>query len=282
MLQSLAMKEYDSSTFESFGFTIIDETHHISSKVFSKALFNICTKYMLGLSATPIRKDGLTKVLNWFIGDIFYCIQRENQSSVTVQVIPFSCDEYKVDPPLNKLGKIALSQVINIVTSIHLRNSKILELIQSNLLLGRKIILLTDRRQHCEDLNDLFISFNLSFTSGLYMGGMKQCVLKENESCNVIFATFSLAHEGLDIPSLDTLILASPKTDIVQSCGRILRETIGKKNNPLIIDFNDKFASLPNQFRKRKIYYKEAGFYISSNNATNKEPSIQSYSFIDE
>ena len=66
MLQSLSMKDYPSSLFDSFGFTIIDEVHHISSEVFSCALFKLVTKYMLGFSATMNRKDGTTKVFKMF------------------------------------------------------------------------------------------------------------------------------------------------------------------------------------------------------------------------
>ena len=62
MLQSLVLKEYPVTMFDSFGFTIIDEVHHISSETFSNALFKVVTKYMLGLSATMNRKDGTTKV----------------------------------------------------------------------------------------------------------------------------------------------------------------------------------------------------------------------------
>ncbi len=62
MLQSLSMKDYPASMFDSFGLTIIDEVHHISSEVFSCALFKLVTKYTLGLSATMNRSDGTTKV----------------------------------------------------------------------------------------------------------------------------------------------------------------------------------------------------------------------------
>ena len=282
MLQSLAMKEYESNMFETFGFTIIDETHHISSKVFSKALFNVCTKHMLGLSATPIRKDGLTKVLNWFIGDIFYSIQRENQTSVNVDIQRFKCEEYTKDPPLNKLGKISLATVINNLVIIEERNDLICKLLLENVSKGRKIILLSDRRSHCELLHEKIKEQTSEFTSGLYMGGMKQDKLNESEKCDIILATFSLAHEGLDIPTLDTLILATPKTDIVQSCGRILRETVGKKNNPLIIDICDMFASMPAQANKRKKYYIESGFHIIGTKSKNIPKQTTGYCFIEE
>ena len=282
MLQSLAMKEYDANMFETFGFTIIDETHHISSKIFSKALFNVCTKHMLGLSATPIRKDGLTKVLEWFIGDIFYSIQRENQTSVTVKIHKFKCEEFKNDPPLNKLGKISLSTLINQLTLIEKRNELILKCLIEAMEQKRKVIVLSDRRNHCELLHVMVKNCIPDSSSGLYMGGMKQEQLKESETCDIILATFSLAHEGLDIPSLDTLILSTPKTDIVQSCGRILRETTGKKNDPLIIDICDLYASLPAQGNKRRKYYIESGFLINGHKEKKECKALASYSFIEE
>jgi len=282
MLQSLAMKDYSPSTFDSFGLTIIDETHHISSKVFSKALFTVCTKYMIGLSATPIRKDGLTKVLNWFIGDIIFSVQRENQNTVNVDISNFKCDEYTEDPPLNKMGKISLSTVINQLVVIEKRNNLIIDLLKKDMADNRKTILLTDRRNHCEILFSLVQQHIPSSTVGLYMGGMKQNELEKSEKCDIILATFSLAHEGLDIPTLDTLILASPKTDIIQSCGRILRETVGKKNTPLIHDIVDRYASLPSQALKRRKYYVESGFIVNGNKTKKPVKHMDSYSFIEE
>jgi superfamily II DNA or RNA helicase len=65
MLQTLSMKEFDNNAFDDFGHVIIDECHTISSRIFSKALFKVNAKYMLGISATPNRSDGLMKVLNY-------------------------------------------------------------------------------------------------------------------------------------------------------------------------------------------------------------------------
>jgi superfamily II DNA or RNA helicase len=72
MLQSLSMKDYPADTFTSFGLMVIDEVHHISSEVFSCALFKVVTKYTMGLSATMNRKDGTTKVFKMFLGDVVY------------------------------------------------------------------------------------------------------------------------------------------------------------------------------------------------------------------
>ena len=76
MLQTLSMKALDPCIFESFGLTVVDETHHMGAEVFSNALFTIVTKHMLGLSATMKRKDGLTKIFKLFLGDLEYSMIR--------------------------------------------------------------------------------------------------------------------------------------------------------------------------------------------------------------
>ena len=121
---------------------------------------------------------------------------------------------------------------------------------------GRKLLVLSDRRLHCEYLHSQFPG------SGLYMGGMSEAQLEESSKCGIIFGTFSQAHEGLDIPTLDTLILATPKSDIKQSIGRIMRETPGKKNSPHIWDIRDEWSILNAMYYKRRKVYREGGFAI--------------------
>ena len=94
------------------------------------------------------------------------------------------------------------------------------------------------------------------------MGGMKEAQLQESSKKKIIFATFSQAHEGLDIPTLDTVILASPKSDITQSIGRIMRETKGKKNNPHIYDVHDPWSIFTAMYYKRTKVYRQGGFKI--------------------
>ena len=283
MLQSVAMKEYPSGTFDDFGLTIIDETHHVCSKIFSRALFNVSSRFMLGLSATPQRKDGLTKVLHWFLGPMAFQIKRENQTGVCVDVFHYNDPIFNESPPLSVAGQVSIPSVITQLTCIDDRNELIVNTICSQLKEGRKIIILSERRLHCELLLSR-VSNNLpQISCGLYMGGMKQAELKQNESCDAIFATYSLAHEGLDIPTLNTLIMATPKTDVVQSCGRILREAGQRSHTPLIVDIVDSYATLPGQFKKRKKFYKASGFNINSKHQEIEEPQADtfgSYSFI--
>ena len=135
----------------------------------------------------------------------------------------------------------------------------------------RKILVLTDRREHCSVLMCMCQSKYSDDSVGLYIGGMKTKDLKESEGKSIIIGTYTLAHEGLDIPSLDSIILATPKSNIVQAVGRILRETPGKQHNPLIIDVLDKWGPFFHQYKKREKYYLEAGFTINSSKKVIEE-----------
>ena len=262
MLQSVCVKDYSSNIFEGFGFMIIDETHHICTRVFSNVFFKINTKYMLGLSATVERKDGLTKVIEWFIGNVAFKILRSNQSNVKVKKVNYKSDIYKNDFPLMKTGKLCIVEAITTIININDRNDVIVNLICQNK--HRNVLVLTDRREHCFEIENRLKKIGQPV--GLYIGGLNYKDLKESENCNIIIGTYSLVNEGLDIPKLDTLIMATPKVDVIQSVGRILRETTGKQNNPLIIDIVDNWGCFPQQFIKRKKYYNEAGFDISKEN----------------
>jgi superfamily II DNA or RNA helicase len=257
MLQSLSLKEYSFEDFDSIGTLIVDEAHHICAKVFSQSLFKLCPKHAFGLSATPNRKDGLTKVLHWFMGPTFFSVERKNQDQVDVFPLVYTCPRFEDPPPCTRFGKLSLPTMITELTEMPDRNRMILQTIKDVAKTTRQILVLSDRRFHCEFLHQKFKT-----TSGLYMGGMKEADLTESSKKQIIFATFSQAHEGLDIPSLDTVILATPKSDIVQSIGRIMRETKGKKNNPRIYDVVDHWSVFFAMYNKRLRVYRQGGFNI--------------------
>jgi superfamily II DNA or RNA helicase len=102
---------------------------------------------------------------------------------------------------------------------------------------------------------------------------MKEKDLEESAKSPIVVATFQLAHEGLDIPALDTVILATPKSDIKQSIGRIMRETAGKLNDPLIFDIADQWSVFFAMYRKRLKVYREGGFELSSESSVDEKPT---------
>ena len=268
MLQSLSLKEYSFEDFDSIGTLIVDEAHHICAKVFSQSLFKLCPKHVYGLSATPNRKDGLTKVLHWFMGPTFFSVERENQHQVDVFPLEFTCQRFRDPPPCTRYGKLSLATMITELTEMPDRNALIMSTIRDATRSTRQVLVLSDRRFHCEYLHQRFKD-----RSGLYMGGMKEADLAESSKKQIIFATFSQAHEGLDIPSLDTVILATPKSDIVQSIGRIMRETNGKKNNPRIYDILDQWSVFFAMYNKRLKVYRQGGFKIPN----QKEEKVENF-----
>jgi predicted helicase len=98
---------------------------------------------------------------------------------------------------------------------------------------------------------------------GYYIGGMSQTKLNDSAKANIILATTHMSSEGLDIPTLNSLILVSPMSDIEQSVGRILRSKVSDRIiKPLIIDIVDNFSIFTNRFNKRKAYYKKKKYNI--------------------
>lgn len=261
MLQSISMKDYDPSVFASFGLTIIDEVHHISSEVFSRALFKIVSKYMLGLSATMERKDGTTYVFKQFLGEVVFKGEREEEHNVEVRAIEY----VSKDPEFNKVecdfrGNPKYSTMIVKLCEYGDRSDFIVrvvcDLVKEQP--GAQIMILAHNRSLLTYLHDSIVHQGFA-TVGYYVGGMREEALKSTEDRQVVVATYAMAAEALDIKTLNSLIMVTPKTDIVQSVGRILRE---KHEKPLVVDIVDKHDVFQNQWTKRRRYYKKCEYTI--------------------
>jgi len=268
MLQSLSMKEYPEETFHSFGLTIVDECHHISSEVFCRSLQKIITRCTLGLSATMQRKDGLTKVFKMFLGDIIYSEERDTTDAVLVKAIQYisagdadfdeMCYDYRGNP--------AYSTMISKLCAYSPRSEFILQVLQKEMLerKGQQIMILAHNRNLLTYLHDA-IEHRQIATVGYYVGGMKEEALKKSETCEVIIATYAMAAEALDIKTLTTLILATPKTDVIQAVGRILRV---KHERPLVVDIIDSHDVFLSQWQKRRKYYASNTYKIMHTNSS--------------
>jgi superfamily II DNA or RNA helicase len=102
-------------------------------------------------------------------------------------------------------------------------------------------------------LHDAIAERNIA-TVGYYVGGMKESALKKTEEKQVVIATYAMAAEALDIKTLCTLIMVTPKTDIEQSVGRILRSD---HEQPIVVDIVDSHDPFIKQWNKRKTFYKK-------------------------
>lgn len=267
MLQSISMKDYPIEIFDSFGLTIIDECHHVCTNSFSNALFKVSTKKMLGLSATPKRADGLTKVLNWFLGKILINEIQSNVENPEVKFVFVKKYSSGIEPKYNLYGKLILSNMITQLTEDNARNEVILSEIVEAYKLNRNIIMLTDRREHCEYIKSCLNDRGINEV-GLYLGGMTEKELNSSNEQKIILATYSMAAEGYDNPKLDTLIMATGRSNVEQSCGRVLRRK--NANNPLIIDIVDS-EYLNNQYITRRKFYKKKNYVLNSSLKNSKE-----------
>lgn len=275
MLQSLSMKEYPPSVFESFGLTIIDEVHHISSEVFSNSLFKIVTNYMLGLSATMNRKDGTTKVFKMFLGDVVFKGKRDEERAVTVRAIDYYINDDDFNTEVTDFrGNPAYSTMISKLCEYNRRSEFILTLIVDmlNENPNQQIMVLAHNKNLLKYLHDAIAHRNIA-SVGYYVGGMKEAALKATESKKIVIATYSMAAEALDIKTLTTLIMATPKTDIEQSVGRILRE---KHSHPVVVDIIDHHGIFQNQWKKRRAFYIKENYKIIHTTNAKYSPDVNS------
>ena len=261
MLQSLSMKDYPKDMFKEYGLSIYDECHHLSAEVFSRAFFKVVTKYGLGLSATMKRKDGLTKVLKWFLGPIVCKIERKGEDNVLVKAINYETN----DEEFNRVekdyrGQIKYTTMVKKLCEFNRRSEFILKILSDLLKKNPKqqIMILGHQKKLLHYLHDA-IKHRTIATVGYYIGGMKEEELKKSEGKKVVIATYAMAEEGLDIKTLTTLIMATPKVDVTQSVGRILRK---KHKQAIVVDIVDSHSLFQRHFAKRKTFYRKSKFKI--------------------
>jgi superfamily II DNA or RNA helicase len=271
MLQSISMIDYDSTIFDKFGCVIFDEAHHCASRVFSKALQKLGSKYVIGLSATPTRADGLTKILHWYMGEIIYKLVKKGDNRVYIK-----CFNYETVNKLfeekkgwfNKKMRLSIPKMVTNLCKIKERNTFIIKILnQLRSSYERKVLVLSHRLDHLKILKDGIdkiikdemdagnIDINECKTA-YYIGKMKAYELDDAIDADIIFATYAMAEEGLDIDKLNTLVLASPQKKIEQSIGRILRKQIKEGDiSPLVIDICDQLSCFKNWADNSRMKY---------------------------
>lgn len=285
MMHSLCLKDYPEGTFDSFGLMVIDECHHLGSEMFSKVLCKIGTKYRLGLSATPERRDGLHSVYAMHVGKLAHKEKRSENNQLQVKAIKLLSNDpaYKTVYMANGKTKNTTQMVSNI-TQCQNRNDYITSLIMELVSEGRRILVLSSRRNHLEVLHNLIINAGHK-SVGFYYGnkGMNKKEYKKmllvSAKCDIILATEQLAKEGLDIPGLDTLVMTTSIAELgalEQSIGRILRKFYTKDmTGPLVVDLVDKeCGNFGKHYTKRKKLYKEEGYSIKEETVNLKVETL--------
>ena len=182
-------------------------------------------------------------------------------------------------------GDVNRPKTINKLTTIGRRNKFIIdnieEILQED---GRKILVLSDRIEHLQTLKNRLDQREIT-SSDFYIGGMKQKALDKAKESQVIFASYGMASEGLDIPELNTLFMVTSRKEVEQAVGRVIRK-VNPLVRPLIYDFTDQLPSFVNQGRNRRKLYKKMGFEIKiievKNNVVTREECISELTSLKE
>lgn len=273
MIQSISMRDYDKNIFADFGLVVVDECHHIASRVFSRALSKITTKYTLGLSATPERNDGLTYVIKWYLGEMLHSEETGCNIGVNVHKIMFETDDPKFieQTQWSPSGNvISVSKMVSSLSQIIERNDMIVSVIK-NMCDDptRKILILSGRLEQLQYLKCKTENCIDNKIISYYIGSTTEEQRRNAEQfADIIFATYDMAQEGFDVPRLNTLIMATPKKNIIQSIGRVMRKP-DAKTNPIIVDIFDNLSIFIGQGKKRMALYNKNRYNIFVCDHTN-------------
>jgi len=265
MLQGIMRDDVSYKSFKDIGFVIVDECHHIASEAFVRCIPKLTSKHMLGLSATPERKDRLMHVINWCLGPMLY---QSNSAEKVDEGVKVEVYEYKHDDPkfnevlYNNSGVMFTSLMVNKLTEFEPRNLFLVELLKDIYEDDtRQILVLSDRVEHTKKLFEL-LPPDIQAHTGILARGMKPAVRTEFcESKRILISTYQLVKEGFDVATLNTLVMGTSRPDVEQIVGRILRVEKTKRNvAPLIIDIVD--TTFRRQFQERLSLYKSRSYEI--------------------
>lgn len=290
MIHSIALKDYDDAIFTDFGVVAYDECHRTPSRILSNAFKKAGATYTIGLSATPRRKDGLIRVMFWNIGNIIFKKDKKKDNRVFVHVLNFdSEDKLYVEKKqyINRQYKPSMVRTMTSIIDVENRN-KVINEVTVNIIMEnvkrqatntsyRKILVLSERIDHLKTLKKMFddsvikliiqdkINREDAFTSGLYIGGMKQSQLDYSSQADIIYGSYALAKEGLDINDLNVLIMATPQKDIEQAVGRILRKQIQDNDiYPIVVDVCDVLHIFNKWYPEREQFYNKQEYLVEN------------------
>jgi superfamily II DNA or RNA helicase len=221
---------------EHIGFLVVDECHRCPSRTFTEAVTGFDAKYMLGLSATPWRRDKLSKLIFWHLGDVHHEVDK-NCLVKTGDVLPAEIiirnTRFKPNyDPVNEYSKMLSELTADTERNVLIASDVARETERK----AGICLILSDRKAHCENLRALLkYRFKIDaelLTGDLTMDERRNVIERLNQDeANVVIATGQLVGEGFDCPNLSTLFLATPirfSGRVIQYLGRVLRPAPGK------------------------------------------------------
>ena len=257
---------------------IVDECHRVAGtptavSQFYKVLNSLAARHKYGLSATVHRSDGLIQATFAILGDVIYTVPTEAVADkiMKVGICPVPTGIGVSRGCLNTDGTLNYAKLIGYLAESEERNLRIIECIVANR--SNPSLILSDRLAHLETLMSM-LPADMREDAVMVSGKMTTKKGKaEREQAiedmrtgkkKYLFATYSLAKEGLDVPRLERLYMVTPQKDyavITQAIGRIARTSKGKVD-PVVYDFVDDIQYLVKAYKKRCTTYRKNGAYF--------------------
>lgn len=259
MLQSVSRRDY---ALADFGLVVVDECHHLGAPVFHSAMTKLACAWVLGLSATPDRRDGLTPLLYHTLGTVVHRAERGFDRPMLVTSLVF--DDVRSRPPgavvLSSRGRPVYAAMLNALARDQARTRVLSEHVVRLHRAGRVVLVLADRITLLEAMRGHLASAGMGGdVVGLYVGRATDAERERCMRCDVVLSTMAMAREGMDQPRLNALVLATPTADVVQAIGRIQR-TLDAPRPPLVIDATDPFSIWQCMARRRRRFFSNAGY----------------------
>lgn len=230
------------NVFKNIGLLIVDEAHIACAEEISRALLYFNPRINIALTATPVRKDGMDKVLELYFGDYSTTrIVRIAQNSFTVYRLPTNI---KPEFIRNKFGKKDWHSVIESLVENKQRNKIIVDLVKK--FKKYNILILTKRKKHCNMLSRKLTKLDISNT--VMIGTQK----KYDKTARVLLSTYSKLGVGFDDTRLNMLIVACSVTEVEQYAGR-LRDGVNKQR--IIVDLVDNDGNCLKHWQERRKWY---------------------------
>jgi superfamily II DNA or RNA helicase len=269
VMQSLSRQGEVNLLVENYGQVIVDECHHVGAVSFDAILRLTKAKYVLGLTATPIRRDGQQPVIFMQCGPIRYTAARPASAPRDLEVMPRS-RVARIDLP----PEAGIQDVFRHLASDQERTDAIAAEVSGAFSQGRKVLVLTERTEHLDAIKAALCSQDSAplVLHGRMSKKQRAAIIAELDALpadapRILLATGKLVGEGFDHPPLDTLVLAMPvswKGTLQQYAGRLHREHAGK-TDVRIIDFVDTgHPALLRMWVKRQRGYRAMGYRLAS------------------
>lgn len=267
MLQTLMTENNDKfpkDFFNHFGLIVVDENHILGAEKFGSVLPKFSNKYTLLISGTQRRADGCENVFKFCGGEVIYKASEKNRIRPVIYV------RNTQFVPKDKRGRVKQIESkisgLKSITESKLRNQYIAKDVIKAVKAGRYPLVMSERLEQLRNIREqvqkIALADGLNLSHGFYVGDRSEDELKRAATCDIVYATIQMAKEGVDIPRLCCLFLASPLSEIEQISGRICRRHPDKKP-PFFIDYVDlEITPFRSSFVNRYILYNKLKFEV--------------------